>query len=631
MKQVPHRQVELVSGFWAERAKVNREVTLPIEYEQCKSTGRIDAFKLDWKPGKPNEPHCFWDSDVAKWIEAVSYSLATHPDKALERKLNGVIDLIAKAQRPDGYLNVYFTAVKPKERWTNLRDMHELYTAGHMMEAAVAHYEATGSTKLLDVLCRFADYIDSVFGREKGKLRGYPGHQEIELALIKLYRTTGNSKYRDLAEFFVNERGRQPHYYDKEAKARGANQRYRWGEYDNIQAHLPAREQKTAEGHAVRAAYFYAGMADVAAETGDRAILKACRALWQNITEKRMYIHGGIGSTLAGERFTFDYDLPNETAYAETCASIALVFFAHRMLQLDLDSKYSDVMERCLYNGIISGVSQDGSRFFYDNVLGAYPGAHRFRNQKPPQRQEWFGCACCPPNIARLLASIGGYIYTQSKSVLAVNLFVESRASIEIAGANVAVTQRTGYPWKGSVQVSVTPSQPKEFTIALRVPCWCRKASFKLNGKAMPRSASVRKGYLHIRRTWTKGDRISIDLPMPVERIEAHPSLRQDCGRIALQRGPILYCLEARDNGKDLNDIILPSSSKLIVKTGKTGLFSGIPLITGTALRRDTSSWKGKLYSPETTRLVSSRITAIPYFMWANRGLGEMIAWILSD
>ena len=628
---VPLTRVDVTDGLWAERMRVNREVTLPIEYAHCKKTGRIDAWKLDWKEGDPNPPHKFWDSDVAKWIEAVGYSLATHPDATLERMADGVIDLMAKAQQPDGYLNLHFTVVEPEKRWANLRDDHELYCAGHLMEAAVAYCEATGKRKLLDALCRYADYIDKVFGPRKGQKRGYPGHQEIELALVKLYRATGERRYLKLSKFFIDERGKQPHYFELEAKKRGDGRHRPGRSYDYNQAHLPVRDQKTAEGHAVRACYLYAGMADVAAETRDRELLKACKRIWRNIVERRMYVHGGVGSTRFGERFTFDYDLPNEDAYAETCAAIALVFFAHRMLHADPDSRYADVMERALYNGVISGVSLDGHEFFYDNLLAVHPEYHRFSGQKPPWRQEWFGCACCPPNIARLIASFAGYVLSQARSEVWVHLYTASRAALNVGGQSVVLEQKTDYPWKEKIRITVRPESPLAFTLALRIPGWCRAASLKINGKAVRMAGITRKGYARVKREWRKGDSVELTLPMPVERIESHPRVRQDAGRVALQRGPVVYCLEEADNGKDLSAIVLPSDAKLRVKMDKT-LFGGTPVIIGKALRRDATSWGTDLYRPAGRAATEAvPIKAIPYFMWANRTRGEMLVWIPSQ
>lgn len=582
---VSYKQVQIEGGFWGERLCVNREITLPIEYKQCKATGRIDAFRLNWKPGEPDPPHVFWDSDVAKWIEAASYSIATHPDARLEKKVDDVIDLIAAAQQEDGYLNVHFTVVEPEKRWSNLRD--------------------------------------------RGKKLGYPGHEEIELALVKLYRATGCHSYLDLAKFFVDERGLKPNYFDKEAKERGdAPKLHKYGVYDYCQAHLPVREQKTAEGHAVRACYLYAGMADVAAETGDIKLLSACRSIWKNIVEKRMYIHGGIGSIRFGERFTIDYDLPNEDAYAETCAAIALVFFAHRMLQIEPDSQYSDVIERALYNGIISGVSLDGTRFFYDNYLASFPGIHRFACQKPPVRQEWFGCACCPPNLARLLASFGQYAYSQTASSIFVHLFVNGLASFQVCGQEVRLIQKTQYPWSGDVRIGVLPKSPATFTVAIRIPGWCKGARVTVNGETLESDSGIRKGYVRLRRRWQTGDCIELLFCMLVERVQAHPSVRHDSGRVALQRGPIVYCLEEKDNGKDLHDVLLPRHNELVTKKGSSDMLKGIPVIVGKAFRRDAGEWKGSLYRTSQYRLRPCEIMAIPYFMWANREDGEMLVWI---
>ncbi len=623
LKPIPWKDVELTAGFWEERNRVNREATIPVGYQHCKSTGRFEAFKLNWKPGKPNEPHVFWDSDVAKWLEAAGLSLGTNPDPDLQRRADRVIDWIAGAQQSDGYLNTHFSVVDPKGRWKNLRDEHELYCAGHLMEAAVAYYEGTGKRKLLDVMCRYADYLCKVFGRKRGQKRGYPGHEETELALVKLYRATGVKRYLDLAAFFVNERGRRPHYFAKEARARGENKSYRWGDYDYLQAHLPVREQKTAEGHAVRAGYLYAGMADVAAETGDKELFKACRTLWQNITERRMYITGGIGSTRHGERFTFDYDLPNETAYAETCAAISLVFFAHRMLNAEGDAKYADVMERALYNNVVSGVSADGKHFFYDNFLASMPGSHKFNGQKSPERQEWFGCACCPTNIVRLMASIGGYMYSLRGSTVYVNLYGGSSAQVGLNGRQVVLQQRTGYPWKETVHLTVKPVEKQTFTVALRVPGWCRKAGIKVNGKTV--RPPMRKGFALLKREWREGDKIDLSLPMPVERLEAHPSVRHDAGRVALQRGPVVYCLEEADNGKDLNDILLDPRARLSVSLDAE---LKVPVVKAHGRKRSKEGWNGELYRVQRSRVTPCPVKAVPYFLWANRGVGEMLVWV---
>ncbi|MBN1866181.1 glycoside hydrolase family 127 protein [Candidatus Sumerlaeota bacterium] len=620
-------RVRFRGGFWEKRLRVNRTVTIPIAYEQCRSTGRIDAFRLKWKKGDPDPPHIFWDSDVAKWIEAAAYSLATRRDPALEKKVDHAIDLIARAQRKDGYLNIHFTVVEPKKRWTNLRDWHELYCAGHLIEAAVAYHAATGKSRLLDVLCRYADYIGGVFGRGRGQKRGYPGHEEIELALIRLYRATAERRYLDLAKYFIDERGRTPHYFDIEAAARGEDPAVTKRKVlDYFQAHLPVREQTTAEGHAVRWGYLFAGAADVAAETGDRALLAACRKVWRNVVERRMYIHGGIGSTRQGERFTLDHDLPNEEAYAETCAAIALIFFAHRMLQIDPDRTYADTMERALYNNVLSGVSLDGKRFFYDNYLASQPGVHRYTKQKGPVRKEWFGCACCPPNLARLLASLGRYAYSTSRRAVYVHLFVSGEARLDVGGRAVTLVQETEYPWDGQVRIALRLDAPAEFALALRVPGWCRGADITVNGRH--ERTDLRKGYAILRRRWQSGDRIEMEIPMPVETVRAHPAVRHDCGRVALQRGPVVYCLEEKDNGKNLNDILLPEHPDFEVSTCASGVLRGMPVIATRATRRDPSEWKGRLYRLDETPRVECAVTAIPYFAWANRDEGEMLVWI---
>jgi DUF1680 family protein len=614
--------VDIKGGFWGERLEVNRKATLPIQYKQCMKTGRFPAWKLDWKPGKDPKPHVFWDSDAGKWLEAVAYSLAKHPDKALEKKADWLIDLIAKAQQKDGYLNIFFTVVEPQNRWKNLRDQHELYCAGHLMEGAVAYYQATGKRKLLDVMSRYGDHIGKVFGCGKGQKRGYCGHPEVELALAKLYKATGKDKYLKLAKYFVDERGQKPDYYQVEAQKRGQKSK---GPYAYHQAHEPVRQQKDAVGHAVRAMYLYSGMADVAAETNDVSLLAACRDLWRSVVDKRMYVIGSVGSTQRGEAFTFDYDLPNEEAYAETCAAIGLVFWAHRMMHIDPDGEYGDVMERALYNGVIPGVSLDGRKFYYANRLAVYPEAPRFGHCTfPAARQEWFGCACCPPNVARLLASLGEYIYSHSSGEVRVHLFANSRAETSIGGQKVVIEQKTQYPWHEKVTVKVSPQKAAEFAVSVRVPAWCRKPSLKVNGRAVNLKGIVTKGYARIGRLWKRGDVIELLLPMVVERTEANLHVRHDVGRVAIERGPMVYCIEEADNGKDLNAVELARRPDFkVVFDGK-----GVPAITAKAVRTLTTGWK-ELYRPlAASKGKAVKIRAIPYFMWANRKVGEMLIWI---
>ena len=630
-RPLPHHQFRFADAFWKQRLDTNRTSTLPAAYRQCRKTGRLDALKMKWKEGDPNPPHVFWDSDIAKWLEAAAHSLATHPDPKLEALCDKTIALMEKAQQPNGYLNIHFTVVEPKKRWTNLRDAHELYCAGHLMEAATAYFQATGKRELLDVICRYADHIAKVFGPRPQQKRGYAGHPEIELALVKLYRATKNRKYLELSKFFVDERGRKPHYYDLEARKRGDDPKvYRFEDYSYCQAHAPIREQKTAEGHAVRALYLFAGAVDVALETGDAGLLKACLRLWKNIVRKRMYVTGGIGSARQGERFTFDHDLPNETAYAETCANISLVLFANRLLQAELNGEFADIMERALYNSVLSGVAKDGKHFFYENVLSTCPPFHTFAHIGAPARQEWFGCSCCPTNIARLLASFGLYVASQSTDGLAVHLYAGGKLNATIDGTPLTIDVATDYPWDGRVKFELKPKTPVAFTLALRIPAWCRKAKLTVNGKAIALTRVRKKGYAYLKRTWKRGDRVVLELPMPVERIEAHPSVRQDCGLVALQRGPLVYCVEEADNGKDLADLILPARAKLTAKYDPR-LMGGVVTINAPAKRRATKHWGDTLYRPAgQSRFVNVKLKAIPYALWANRKTGEMRVWLQS-
>lgn len=615
---VPFTDVKLDDGFWAPRIEVNRTVTLQVEYDQCKSTGRIDALDPAWQPGPGQGPrHVFYDSDVAKWMEAAAYSLAAHPDPEVEKKLDGVIDLIGKTQMPDGYMNSYFVHVEPTKRWTNLRDLHELYCAGHLMEASVAYFQATGKRKFLDIMCRYADHIDSTFGFEPGKKRGYCGHEEIELALVKLYHATGNERYLKLSQYFVDERGAKPHYFDVEAQARGEDPKGRTYEY--FQAEQPLREQTRVAGHAVRAMYIYSAMADLAGETGDQSLVDACERLWANLCERNMYVTGGIGQTASNEGFTFDYDLPNETAYAETCANIGLVFWNHRLLQLDCDGKYADVMERALYNGVVSGVSLDGKSFFYGNPLESRGGYGR---------SEWFGCACCPPNIARLIASVGQYAYSVGGSEAMVHLYAQGEAKLSVNGGTLVLKQKTNYPWDGRVEISIQPpAGASEFTLKLRIPGWCRKASLKVNGKDLDLKGITHKGYASIGRTWNAGDVVTLDLAMPVERVHTHPAVRQDFGYTAIQRGPVVYCLEQADNTADVWRIALPKSSHLTARFDKD-MLGGVCVIEGDALAASGDGWEHELYSPDAPQMTKCKIKAVPYCTWANRGAGAMKVWV---
>ncbi len=616
---LPFSKITIDGGFWGPRLDTNRAVTIPIEYQQCQDTGRIDAFKLDWKPGRRPVPHIFWDSDVAKWIEAASYSLPGHPDPQLEARLDEVIALIAASQQPDGYLNSHFSAVEPEKRWTNLRDWHELYCAGHLAEAGVAHFQATGKRALLDVVRRYADHIGRVFGTGPGQKRGYPGHPELELALVKIYRVTGERRYLDLSQYFVDERGRQPYYYDLEARARGDDPAAFWARtYAYMQAHLPVREQRQVTGHAVRAMYLYSAMADLAGETGDQGLLSASAALWDHLCTRNLYLTGGIGPSRNNEGFTRDYDLPNETAYAETCAAIGLVFWNHRLLQLEGEARYADTLERALYNGVLSGVSLSGDRFFYENPL-ASRGAHH--------RQPWFDCACCPPNLARLLASLGGYVYSYNAAGVAVHLYVQGRGQFALPGGPLTLHQATHYPWDGGVAFSLEMDHPMAFELNLRFPGWCRQASLSVNGQEQPVAKNVDGGYIRLARAWRPGDQVRFEMEMPVERVYAHPEVLQDVGKVALQRGPLVYCVEQVDQEVPVDRLFLPKASQLIASF-EPGLLGGVVKLTAPARVSEDQDWGQQLYRPRPAALKAGMLTAIPYYAWDNRQPGGMAVWL---
>lgn len=636
LKAVPMQQVNFEEGFWADRQKINNDSTIPAINHQMDLSGRIDAWKLNKKPGDPVPRHyIFWDSDTGKWIEAAGYSLMLQPNPELEKQIDSVIELIKQAQQPDGYLNVYHTTVEPGNRWTNLRDRHELYNAGHLIEGAIVYAEATGKTDLLDVMRKFVDHIDAQFGPDEGQTHAYCGHPEIELALVRLYHATGEKRYFDLAKYFVDERGQQPLYFDIEARQRGDDPAKFWAQtYRYCQAHVPVREQHEVVGHSVRACYLYAGMADIAAETGDDSLTNVLKDLWDDLNSGKLYITAGIGPAHANEGFTFNYDLPNETAYAETCASISLAFWAHRMFHIDPDSRYIDVMERALYNGILSGVSFDGETFFYSNPLSSYPNVSPFEqwsgitSDRFYRRSEWFECPCCPPNLARIVASIGDYFYTTSSDTLYVHLYGENNAQITVGESKIGISQTTNYPWDEVITVGVNVENPTQFKLALRIPNWCSDASIQINGQSV--DYSISRGYAVIEREWLGGDQVQLTLPMPVERMLAHPKVRQDAGQIALQRGPVVYCLEEADNGPDLANVILPREASLQTTVEPT-LFGGIPAISADGLREAPSSWSDGLYLPESKISVNHtpvKIKAIPYFLWANRAPGEMRVWI---
>lgn len=574
----------------------------------------------------------FQDSDFAKWIEAVGYSLSWHPDPELEKTADEAIDLVCSVQQPDGYMDTYYIINGLDKRFTCLKDNHELYCLGHLIEGAVAYYYATGKDKLLKATIKYVDCVDQHIGPEEGKMHGYPGHEVIEMALIRLYQITKEEKHLRLAKYFIDQRGQEPLYFVEETE-KYHNQPFwedSYFQYQYYQAGKPVREQKVAEGHAVRAVYLYSGMADVAKYTDDDELLECCETLWNNIVNKQMYITGAIGSSEYGESFTFDYDLPNDTIYGETCASIGLVFFARRMLEIAPKSVYADVMEKALFNGIISGMSLDGKSFFYVNPLEVVPEScekDHLRKHVKPERQKWFGCACCPPNVARLLASIGSYAYTLREDTLLMHLYMGGELSANLGGKEVRFETETNYPWDKTVKTDVHLDGEAEFTFAVRIPGWCQDYQLLVNGEKA--EYHLADGYAYICRTWKDGDQIEAVFEMPVTVLRANPKVRENIGKVAVMRGPVVYCLEEADNGKDLHRVYLSDAPDFEVSYQKD-LLDGVVVLTSNGKMLEETSWQtGALYQPDAgLKFADRKLKWIPYYAWANRGIGEMTVWV---
>ena len=602
MSPVNFSDVTIRSSFWSPRQETNRRLSIPHNLDTCEETGRIDNFRhaSGATPRGDFRGHIFNDSDVYKVLEGVAYSLHTHPDPKMKARLDQVIDLIAGSQQEDGYLNTWFTVARPDDRWKNLAHDHELYCAGHMFEAAVAHYYATDDRKFLDVACRYADYIDSVFG--EGKRHGIAGHPEIELALVKLWRATGEKRYLNLSRFFVEEHGNDKH-------------RKLFGGY--AQDHLPVREQTEPVGHAVRFLYFYSGVADLAALDGDEGYVKTMDRLWNYIVTKKMYVTGGVGVQGHGEGFANAYYLPNHQAYCETCASIGMVFWNHRLALLHGDAKYADLVERLLYNGAISGVSLDGSKFFYVNPLASRGNHHR---------QPWYGCACCPTNVVRFVASLGHYPYatTGDGEGICVLQYVGGEVNIQLESGDVRLTQETNYPWDGDVKIAVAPQQAANFTMRVRIPAWCYNAELSVNGEAV--RVAPEKGFVSIRRTWMPGDSICVSLPMQARRIAADPNVESQAGRSAVTRGPVVYCLEDVDNPCPVDQVAIPADATFETDF-RDNLLGGVTVLSTRGTRR------GIVETDEGLGVVENEVdlTMIPYYAWDNREPGNMAVWIPTD
>lgn len=622
---VPFTSVKVVDGFWGQRLKASREVTVPLAFSKCEETGRYENFV---KAAHPSDEYkvrgfSFDDTDVYKTIEGASYMLQTYPDKKLKKYIDSVLVIVAAAQEPDGYLYTART-MNPKhphswsgpERWTKVEVLsHEFYNLGHMVEGAVAHYQATGKRNFLDIAIRYADCVCKNIGDKPGQKRLVPGHQIAEMALVRLYTVTGDKKYLEQAKFFLDARGTTT---IKDIYS---------------QSHLPVLEQDEAVGHAVRAGYMYSGMADVAAITGDSSYIKAIDKIWENIVGKKLYITGGIGARHQGEAFGDNYELPNLTAYNETCAAIANVYLNYRLFLLHGDAKYFDVLERTLYNGLISGVSLDGGKFFYPNPLSC-DGKYRFNADRTITRQPWFGCACCPSNISRFIPSLPGYVYAVKDDKVYVNLFLSNRAALKVNKKDVVLEQQTSYPWNGDIRLTVTKGGG-QFGMNIRIPGWVRgsvlpsdlyfyadnqKPLYRVSVNGSQVQGELANGYLCVERKWKKGDVVEIHFDTPVRVVKANDKVEADRGRVAVERGPLVYCAEWPDNAFNVSNVILNRHPEFQV-VERPDMLCGINEITteAQALSYDAA---GKL------ALKDVKLTLIPYYAWAHRGEGRMDVWL---
>lgn len=634
------KNVHLDGGFWGKWQQIAAQNTSRAIYNRFYETGRIDAMDLNWKEGMPNKPHVFWDSDIAKWMEGTAYFLQQHDDPELREKLESIIDKIERGQTEDGYFNSAYLTLRPGVRFVD-RTEHELYTAGHFIEAAVAHYQATGSTRFLDMMKRFADCIERAFVTEKTAYFKTPGHQELELALVRLYKATGEHRYLELSRHFVETRGTDPK--ERVFSVRNGtfpadpplrNQLYYNDTY--AQDGAPARELEKAGGHAVRAMYFYSAMADLAREYGDEGLHTACERLWNDSVNRKMYVTGGVSAERFGEAIGTDFVLPNDLAYAETCASVAMANFSMRMFELDHNSKYTDMIELQMFNGALSGLSMDGKAFYYDNALQCrvavsdfFAGIHALPLYPPYQRQAVFECSCCPPNIYRFLGALGQYFYSSSNDILFVHQYGSGTADAQLGDQNVKITQQTGYPWNGCINITLNCSGTVAGKIALRIPAWCRKARCTRNGKVVDVVAS--KGYLYLDGFWSDDDEITLDFDMPVEQLSAHPDIVEDAGKVALKRGPVVYCVEGADQPEqDLFRLVLPQRTENCNFSSDDAVIAGhdVTVLRGTALTESMGGWENTLYRAYEPSYIQTDFTAIPYFAWANRGANDMTVWI---
>jgi DUF1680 family protein len=635
IQAVNFTKVKLTDNFWLPRLKINHTTTIPASFQRCDNTGRVKNFEMAAaRSGKFCTIFPFDDTDIYKTIEGASYSLSLFPDKKLEAYIDTLITKIAAAQEPDGYLYTART-IDPlhphswsgKERWEKERDnSHELYNSGHLYEAAAAHYYATGKKTLLNIALKNADLVCSVFG--PGKKHVAPGHEIVEMGLVKLYRITGKKEYLETAKDFIEERGRYTGY---DAKSKDP---WRSGSY--WQDHKPVVDQDEAIGHAVRAGYLYSGVADVAALTGDEKMLNAIDKIWENMVSKKFYVNGGVGAVPGGERFGDNYDLPNTTAYNETCAAIANVYWNQRMFLLHGDSKYIDVLERSLYNGLLSGIGLDGKSFFYSNAMQVKNSfSHRALEVS---RAGWFDCSCCPTNLVRLLPSVPGYMYAQQGDNVYVNLFANSTAELSVHNKPVTIEQQNNYPWDGNLKFVVSPKSSDAFNLLIRIPGWAQntvlpsdlysfvnstnnKVEIKINGQ--PVEYTTQKGYANLNRKWKKGDVVQLNLPMDVKLVKANENLKDDIGKVAVERGPLVYCAEWNDNNGKASNIVLPTNANFTSEM-RNDLLNGIEVIKAVTPVIEINK--------EGTSISTTNrpVTLIPYYAWANRGAGEMTIWFPS-
>lgn len=631
------RKIQIDDPFWSKHVDLVKDTIIPYQWNamndripDAEPSHCLDNFEIA-AGRKSGEFYgaVFQDTDIAKWLEAVGFSLAANEDSELEATADQVIELIAEAQQEDGYLDTYFIIKEPDRKWKNLCEGHELYTAGHMMEAAAAYYQGTGKRKFLDVAEKLADLLCDTFGTEEGKIHGYPGHQEVEIGLIKLYRATGKQKYLELAKYFIDARGVGENYFLKERQT---------SEYWNItpeladyrpeysQSDRPVREQSAAEGHAVRAVYMYSAMADLADAYQDQELMDTCVRIWDNIVRKQMYITGGIGASGLLERFTTDYDLPNDCNYSESCASIGLAMFGIRMANITRDASYIDTVERALYNTVLAGIALDGKSFFYVNPLEVWPEncmERTSREHVKPVRQKWYGVACCPPNIARTLASMGQYIYSAGERELYVNLFISNQAEADLAAGSVHISMETRFPFENEIHISVKSVPAGGMKLAVRIPEYAR--GYRMSAAGCPVCCREEKGYAVAELE--KDTEIDVSFEAPARFVRANPNVRADCGKVAVTKGPLVYCLEETDNGKNLSELYADTSQE--IREVDSELFGGIKELIFQGKRIRENAWEnGELYGEHPLEFTDVILKAVPYAYWNNRGVGEMTVWV---